>query len=121
VPNTKFKLVKFEFKEAYNDKIQEKEDVSELTLEDTETHDKIVLIYNKIIDSPDVYANFEYEWPQPAQIIRVKKLQEFVLKPEVDDVHHYKLIDINDTEAQIKLPNGENYTVTKDPRHAPAK
>ena len=42
----------FEFKEAYNDKIQEKEDVSELTLVDTETGDKIVLIYNKVIDSP---------------------------------------------------------------------
>ena len=54
-------------------------------------------------------------------MIRVKKLQEFVLKPEVDDTHHYKLIDINDTEAQIQLPDGENYTVTMDPRHAPAK
>ena len=121
MPNTKFKLDSFQFKEAYNDKIQEKEDVSELNLLDTETGDKIVLIYNKVIDSPDVYANFEYEWPTPAQIIRVKKLQEFVLKPEVDDAHHYKLIDINDAEAQIKLPNGENYKVIMDPRHAPAK
>lgn len=118
VPNTKFKVEKFEFKEAYNPKIEEKEDVSELTLVDTITGDKIVLVLNRVIDSPDVYANFEYEWPQPTQPIRVKKLQEFVLKPEVDDTHHYKLIDINDTEAQIKLPNGDNYTVTMDPRHA---
>jgi len=120
VPNTKFKLDKFEFKEAYNDKIQEKEDVSELTLVDTVTNDHIVLVLNKVTDSPDVYANFEYEWPNPnqPQMIRVKKLQEFVLKPEVDDAHHYKLIDINDTEAQIKLPDGSDYTVKKDPRHA---
>ncbi|MDR3402757.1 MAG: thrombospondin type 3 repeat-containing protein [Chthoniobacter sp.] len=118
VPNTKFKLEKFEFKEAYNEKIQEKEDVSELTLVDTITGDKIVLSLNKITDSPDVYANFEYEWTQPTQMIRVKKLQEFVLKPEVDDTHHYKLIDINDTEAQIKLPDGTDYTVKMDPRHA---
>jgi len=117
VPNTKFKLVKFEFKEAFNPKIEEKEDVSELTLVDTITGDKIVLILNKVTDSPDVYANFEYEWTQPAKIIRVKKLQEFVLMPEVDDAHHYKLIDINDTEAQIKLPDGRDYTVKMDPRH----
>ena len=76
-------------------------------------------MYNKVTDSPDVFANFEYEWPNPAQpqMIRVKKLQEFVLKPEVDDAHHYKLIDINDEEAQIKLPDGRDYTVKKDPRH----
>jgi len=119
VPNTKFKLVKFEFKEAFNPKIEEKEDVSELTLVDTITGDKIVLILNKVTDSPDVYANFEYEWPNPSQpqMIRVKKLQEFVLKPEVDDAHHYKLVDISDDEAQIKLPDGRDYTVKKDPRH----
>jgi len=121
VPNTKFKLDSFQFKEVLNKSTEEKEDASELTLVDTETGDKIVLIYNKVIDSPDVYANFEYEWTQPTQMIRVKKLQEFVLKPEVDDTHHYKLIDINDTEAQIELPNHEKYTVTMDPRHAPAK
>jgi len=117
VPNTKFKLVKFEFKEAFNPKIEEKEDVSELTLVDTITGDKIVLILNKVTDSPDVYANFEYEWIQPPKIIRVKKLQEFVLMPEVDDAHHYKLLDINDTEAQIKLFDGKDYTVKMDPRH----
>jgi len=118
VPNTKFKVDKFEFKEAFNPKIEEKEDVSELTLVDTITGDKVVLVLNKVIDSPDVFAIFEYEWTQPAQMIRVKKLQEFVLKPEVDDTHHYKLIDINDTEAQIKLPDGQDYTVKMDPRHA---
>lgn len=117
IPNTKFKVEKFEFKEQMNEKIGEKEDVSELTLVDTVTGDKIVLIYTKVTDSPDVFAVFEYEWPQPTQMIRVKKLQEFVLKPEVDDTHHYKLIDINDTEAQIKLPDGKDYTVKMDPRH----
>ncbi|MEP6672566.1 MAG: Amuc_1099 family pilus-like system protein [Chthoniobacter sp.] len=118
VPHTKFKLEKFEYKTAYNKQIEDTVDVSELTLVDTITADKIVLILNRVTDSPDVYANFEYEWPQPTQLIRVKKLQEFVLKPEVDDTHHYKLIDINDTEAQIKLPDGTDYTVKMDPRHA---
>lgn len=119
VPNTKFKVDKFEFKEKMNDKIGEMEDVSELILVDTITGDKIVLIYNKVTDSPDVYANFEYEWPNPSQpqMIRVKKLQEFVLKPEVDDAHHYKVIDISEDEAQIKLPDGRDYSIKKDPRH----
>jgi hypothetical protein len=119
VPNTKFKLEKFEFKQVPNPSTGDKDDVSELTLVDTITNEKIVLILNKVTDSPDVFANFEYEWPNPVQpqMIRVKKLGEFVLKPEVDDAHHYKVIDINDTEAQIKLPDGSDYTVKKDPRH----
>lgn len=119
VPNTKFKLEKFEFKEKKNPSTDEMDDVSELTLVDTITGDKIILVYTKVTDSPDVFANFEYEWPATEQpkIIRVKKLQEFVLKPEVDDTHHYKLIDINEEEAQITLPDGREYTVKKDPRH----
>jgi hypothetical protein len=121
VPNTKFKLEKFQFKQAYNKKIEDTEDVSELTLANIDTGDKIVLIYNQVTDSPDVYALFIYEWPQPAQPIRVKKLQEFVLRPEVDEKHHYKLIDINDTEAQIQLPDGSNYTVKADPRLSAGK
>jgi hypothetical protein len=120
VPNTKFKLEKFEPKEVYNQQIQDTVDVSELTLVDTVTNDRIVLILNKVTNSPDVYAIFEYEWPNPKQpqMIRVKKLQEFVLKPEVDDTHHYKLLDINETEAHIKLPDGTDITVKADPRHA---
>jgi hypothetical protein len=116
VPHTKFKLEKFEYKQAYNPKIEDKEDVSELTLSNVETGDKIVLVYNRITDSPDVFADFLYEWPQPVQVIRVKKLQEFVLRPEVDDKHHYKLLDISDAEALIQLPSGEKYTVKPDPR-----
>ena len=116
VPNTKFKIEKFQFKEAYDKSIEDKVDVSELTLTSVDTGDKIVLIYNKITNSPDVYALFAYEWPQPVQMIQVKKLQEFVLRPEVDDKHHYKLLDISDAEAQIQLPNGDKYTVKPDPR-----
>jgi hypothetical protein len=119
VPNTKFKLETFQFKEAKNLNTGEMDDVSELTVVDTESSDKIVLIMNKVTDSPDVYANFEYEWTQPALMIRVKKFGEFVLKPEVDDTHHYKLLDINDTEATIQLPGDKGtYVVKKDPRHA---
>src|SRR6202012_4333078 len=56
VPNTKFKLEKFEYKTAFNPKTEDQEEVSELTLIATDTGDKIVLIYNKVTDSPDVLA-----------------------------------------------------------------
>lgn len=120
VPRTKFKLEKFAFKEAYDAALQDKKDVSELTLVNTETGDVIVLIYNQMINSPDVYAIFDYQWAQPAQDIRVKKLQDFALRPETDEQHRYKLIDINANEALIKLPSGETYKVVRDPRK-PAK
>jgi hypothetical protein len=116
VPNTKFKIDKFEFKEELNKNTGEKTDVSELTLINTETNDKVVLVLTKVTNSPDSFGLFDYQWPQPPQDIRVKKLQEFVLKPETDK--RYKLVDITETEAVIQLPNGEKYTVVRDPRKA---
>jgi hypothetical protein len=116
VPKTNFKLEKFEFKMAFNKQIDGEEEVSELTLVNIESGVKVVLVLNKISNSPDVYGLFEYEWPQPAQDIKVKKLQEFVLKPDVEK--RYKLVDINETEAVIQLPDGEKYTVIRDPRKA---
>jgi hypothetical protein len=118
VPNTKFKLEKFEYKQKLNDKTGEQDDVSELTLMNTETGDSIVLILTKVTNSPDVYALFDYQWPHPRQDIRVKKLQEFALKPKVDE--RYKLVDVKETEAVIQLPDGQKYTVLRDPRK-PAK
>jgi len=118
VPNTKFKLEKFEFKEELNPNTKEMTDVSELTLVNAETNDTVVLVLTKVTNSPEVYGLFDYQWPQPAQDIRVKKLQEFALKPETDK--RYKLVDIKETEAVIQLPNGEKYTVVRDPRK-PAK
>ena len=48
--------------------------------------------------------------------IKVKKLQSFGLKPGT--AADYKLVDIKETEAVIQLPNGEKYTVVRDPRKA---
>jgi hypothetical protein len=116
VPNTKFKLAKFEFKEKMNAKTESMEEVSELTLMNTETNEPIVLVINKVTDSPDVYVIFEYQWPAAMGDLRVKKLQEFALKPEASKEHLYKVIDVTDTQAVIQLPNGQKYTVIKDPR-----
>ena len=113
VTNTKFKLEKFEPKFIRNESTGEDSDVSELTIINSETQERVVLVLTKVTDSPDSYALFEYRWPQPPLNFQVKKNQEFVLKPLITE--RYKLIDIKETEALIQLPNGEKYTVPRLP------
>jgi hypothetical protein len=111
VTNTKFKVEKFELKSVSNPSTGEESDVSELTLVNTETQDRVVLVLAKVTDSPDSFALFQYAWPNPPLEFRVKKNQEFVLKPTVTE--KYKLVDIKETEALIQLPSGEKYTVPR--------
>jgi hypothetical protein len=85
------------------------QDVSELTLLNTETGDPIQLVLNEEKSSPDSYAVFSYRWLSPAMPIKVQKLKEFVLKPEVSS--RYKLLDVKATEALIELPSGGTYAV----------
>lgn len=124
IPNTKYKLDKFVQKFAPNP--LGKDDISELTVVDTVTGQKVLLILNKIANDPDVYANFAYEWMPLGKSpgvhkIRVKVSQEFVLRPLVDDQHHYKLLDVNHQEARIQSPTGEIYIVKPDPRRSTNK
>ncbi len=114
VPGTKFKIEKFEPKTQINKKTDAEEDVSEVTLLNTETGKHEVLILDKVTDSLESYALFIYLWPQPAIPIRVKMLQEFALVPNAQE--RYKLIDIKEAEAQIALPSGEKYTVPSLPK-----
>ncbi len=114
VPGTKFKIEKFEAKSKLNESIGSQEDVSELTVLNTETGDHVVLIKGRETNSPDSFALFTYLWPKPPRDIRVKKFQDFVLIPDTQE--KYKLIDITETEAQIALPSGEKYTVPSLPK-----
>jgi hypothetical protein len=80
-------------------------DISELTIEHTETGEKLVLVMGKIADSPDSFALFRFSWRAPIEF-RVKKDQVFALPPERDV--QYKLIDINSNQATIdNLKTGE--------------
>ncbi len=115
VTNTKFKLDKFEYKTKLNPGTGDEEDVSELTVINTETSEVVILVLTKVTDSPNTFALFDYQWP-PTQDISVAKLQQFGLRPGT--TADYKLIDINETEAVIQLPSGEKYTVPRDPRKA---
>ncbi|MGB8354415.1 MAG: Amuc_1099 family pilus-like system protein [Chthoniobacteraceae bacterium] len=106
IVGTKFKLIKFEPK-SMTDSNGIDHNISELTIQNTETGAQVVLIYDKQADSPDSYAVFKYLWNNTQ--ITVKKDQEFVLKPEVDV--KYKLIDINDQEAVIQTATGDKIKI----------
>ena len=118
VPGTKLKLGKFQFREAHNAAIEDKIDVSQLTLLNVDTGKKVVLPLKPVANSPDGYARLVYEWPSPVQMLQVKEGEDFVLRPEVDA--HYQLIGVNEDEAQIRLPSGEIQVIKPDPRRAPA-
>ena len=112
VANSAYKLEKFELKMKVNPKTGTEEDVSELTVLNTETNDSVVLVKGRETDSPDSSGLFDYQFT--GKDIQVKKLGPFVLLPDTET--RYKLVDIKEGEALIQLPGGENYTVTRDPR-----
>ena len=97
IRGTKFKIVKFTEKHEPN-KYGTDVDVSELTLENRETHEPVTLVKEKIMTSPESVANFVYEWGERKEFA-VKKDQEFSLKP--DEQIKYKLIDVQPGKAVI--------------------
>lgn len=109
IAGTKFKIMGFQFKEQFNSSTQINKDVSELTVQNTETGDNVVLILETIVNSPDSYAQFRYLWNNTQ--FEVKKLKEFVLLPETN--LRYKLIDISDNEALIQTPAGPQVKIPR--------
>ena len=89
--------------------------VSELTLHNAETDVTVVLVLNRVTDSPDYFIKFIYKWPNPPKEFTVKKLGEFVLVP--DATQKYKLIDSGEDKALIQLPDGKTQVeILRDPR-----
>jgi hypothetical protein len=97
IRGTKFKIVKFTEKYETN-KYGTRDDVSELRLENRETHEALNLVKERIMISPESVANFVYEWGGRKEFA-VKKDQEFALKPE--EQTRYKLIDVLPRRAII--------------------
>lgn len=121
VAGSPYRLEKFELKMKVNPSTGSEEDVSELTVLNTETNDTVILVKARETDSPDSYALFDFQaFPTGSnqfgsKDIQVKKLQEFVLLPVKDKL--YKLVDIKEGQAVIQLPDGGGtYIVTPDPR-----
>jgi hypothetical protein len=97
IRSTKFKLLRFTEKHLpnhYGTQI----DVSELTLENQETHEQLNLVKEKIMISPESVANFIYAWGGRREFA-VKKNQEFSLKPE--EQIKYRLLDVQSAKAVI--------------------
>jgi hypothetical protein len=108
IAGTKFKLMKFEFKEEVVPATGEKRDVSELTVQDTSNPDKVIVMpLDKVADSPDSFAQFHYLIDNKEY--RPRKGATFTLPP---DNQQYKLIDINQTEAVIESATGQKVKVT---------
>ena len=97
IPLTKYKTVNFEKKSVPNPKTGVDRDVSELTVEHTETGVKVALVVGTEVNSPDQFALFSFLWDHTE--FTVKKGQKFFLKPEPGI--EFKLIDIRENEAVI--------------------
>lgn len=118
IENTKFKVTKFQFKQKLNESTGEQQDVSELTVENTETGDSVALVLDQVVSSPSQFGRMEYMWParkpgEQGQMFDVPRTKEFVLKPEV--TLKYKLDAVTDAEAQITGPTGEKIVVKTYP------
>ena len=101
IGGTRFKLVKFTEKHRANPATGGDEDVSELTVENVDTHEQPTLVLEKVATSPEPVATFVYTWPagQPPQEFPVRKDQEFSLKP-IEQIK-YKLVELQPTKAVI--------------------
>jgi hypothetical protein len=97
IRGTKFEIAKFIEKHETN-KYGTRVDVSELTLENQETHEPVTLVKEKVMISPESVANFVYEW-RGRHEFRVKKGEEFSLKPEKQI--KYKLVDVSPAKAVV--------------------
>ncbi len=115
VANTKYRLEKFTYKTVFDERIQESQDVSELTVLNLATGESTVLPMTKLTNAPESTAVFTYEWPVGSRKeIQVKRAAEFVLSPEMDK--RYKLLEVNDNAAIIQTPAGEKVSIGPDSR-----
>jgi hypothetical protein len=97
VKGTRFKIAKFQEKSQKN-QYGTNVDVSELTLEQIETHEQLVLTKEKVAMSPESVATFIYTWGG-RQEFQVRKDQEFSLKPQ--EQIKYKLVEVEPAKAVI--------------------
>lgn len=109
IEGTKFKVISFEEKHQVNPQTGSTDDVSELTVQNTESGDNVILVLGKIANSPDSYADFRYLWNNTE--FKVHKEKEFVLLPDAD--LRYKLIDITESDALIQTPTKEQVRVPR--------
>ena len=104
-----YKILKYEFKEGPNDR-GVTVNLSELTVQNTETGDSIVLVYNKETNDPTSYGTFRNLLAPGDADFTLKKGEDFTIKSDISS--KLKLIDITPTKAQIRnISTGEIFSV----------
>ena len=110
IENAPYKILKYEKKEAVNERTTAMDDVSELIVQNTETEATIVLVRNKETNDPTSVGEFLNLLNN--ETFRLKKGEEFTVKPDVNT--SLKLIDISNESAQIQDVNsGKTYTIRR--------
>ena len=110
IENAPYKILKYEKKEAVNERTTAMDDVSELIVQNTETEATIVLVRNKETNDPTSFGEFLNLLNN--ETFRLKKGEEFTVKPDVNT--RLKLIDISNESAQIQDVNsGKTYTIRR--------
>jgi hypothetical protein len=97
IKGTRFKVAKFVEKYQPN-KYGTNVDVSELMIEQQESHQQLTLVKEKVAMSPESVAIFFYTWGG-RQEFQVRKDQEFSLKPQENI--KYKLTEVEPAKAVI--------------------
>ncbi len=101
IPGSRYQVVNYEEKAQPNPATGGEVDVSELTIENTETHEHLTLVKEKVMLSPQSIVTFVYSWGQKREF-PVKKEEEFSLPPQADI--KYKLVDVQPTKAVLVNP-----------------
>lgn len=112
-----YKILKYDFKEGPNER-GVTVNLSELTVQNTETGDTIILIFNKEANDPTSFGTFRNLLALGDADFILKKGEEFTIKP--DTTRKLKLIDITATKAQIRdISSGDIFSVNATDSSSP--
>jgi hypothetical protein len=104
-----YKILKYEFKEGPNER-GVTVNLSELTIQNTQTGDSIVLVFNKETNDPTSFGTFRNLLTPGDADFTLKKGEEFTIKP--DTTRKLKLVDITAAKAQIRdVSTGDLFSV----------
>jgi len=108
IEGSPYKIISFEKKSTIRDDIEY--DVSELTIQNTQTGQKIVLVVGKEANDPTSFAELVYLLDNSR--FTVKKDDTFSIPPEIN--RKYKLVDISESQALIKdVESGQEISIPK--------
>jgi len=112
-----YKILKYEAKPGPNG-VNASGDLSELTVQNTETGDTIILVFNKETNDPTSFGTFRNLLAPGDADFTLKKGEEFTIKP--DTTRKLKLVDITSSKAQIRdISTGDIFSVLSTDSSSP--